>query len=264
MAGTWRFAFDYLVLSASAQSDDNPARTESLVQQTFLPVLVYSPTNELNLVLQVPLNWKQWSLVGGGLPSESAAPFGLGDIEVGLRYFVWTDIDFKQLSRNSIALSAGTSTPTGADDITVDGQRIDQHAQLGTGAWGPYLGLLYTFSQARWNVTATLTGRYRTTNSYGYQFGAAVLFGAAARYFFVESFGLSFGLDGRYAVRDVQQGQAQLNTGGFLLAMTPGISWNLSGGLWLFAQAQIPIASHLYGVQSVGPVVTGGLQYVLQ
>ncbi len=264
MAGTLRVAFDYLVLSARAQSDDNPAQTESLVQQTFLPVLVYSPTNELNLVLQVPLSWKQWTLVGGGLPTESASPFGVGDIEFGLRYFVWTDTDFTELRRHSIALSAGTSTPTGADDIEVDGERIDQHAQLGTGAWGPYLGLLYTFAQPRWNVTATLTGRYRTTNSYGYQFGAAVLFGVAARYFFVENFGLSIGLDGRQALHDVQNGQSQLNTGGFLLALVPGFSWNLTGALWLQAQVQIPVASHLYGVQSVGPVVTAGLQFLFR
>src|SRR5271165_2454540 len=173
MAGTFRLALDYTVLTASARSDDNPAQMESLVQQTFLPVLVYSPTNTLNLVLQVPLVWKQWSLVGGGLPSESASPFGLGDIELGLRYFVWTDSDFTHLRRQNFALSAGTSVPTGADDAAVNGQRIDQHAQLGTGAWGPYLGALYTYAQDPWTFSGTLTGRYRTTNSYGYQFGAA-------------------------------------------------------------------------------------------
>ncbi len=262
MGGTFRFALDYTLLSATARSDDNPAQTESLLQQTFLPVVVYSPTNSLNLVLQVPLAWKQWTLAGGGLPTESASPFGLGDIEVGLRYFVWTDSDFTHLRRQNFALSAGTSIPTGADDIQVDGQRIDQHAQLGTGAWGPYLGALYTYAQDPWTFSATLTGRYRTTNSYGYQFGAAVLFSATARYRFVETFALSIGLDGRQALHDVQDGQSQLNTGGFLLAMVPGLSWNLTDALWLQAQVQIPVASHLYGVQSVGPVVTVGLQFL--
>jgi hypothetical protein len=33
--------------------------------------------------------------------------------------------------------------------------------------------------------------------------------------------------------------------------------------LWLQAQVQVPIATKLYGVQSVGPVVTVGLQWVL-
>jgi hypothetical protein len=263
LAGTFRFAFDTIYLTASARSDDNPAQTESLTQMTFLPAVVYSPTNELNLVLQVPLNQKTWTLNGGGLPSETAAPFGLGDIELSARYFVWTDTDFANLRRQSFAISAGTSMPTGGDNTQLDGQRIDQHAQLGTGAWGPYLGGLYTFSQDPWTFTGTVTGRYRTTNTYGYRFGGAVLFGLTARYHFVAPFFLSFGVDGRFAVRDNDSGDTQLNTGGFLLAATPGLMWNLSGGLWLQAQAQIPVATHLFGVQSVGPVVTVGLQFVL-
>jgi hypothetical protein len=264
MAGTFRFAFDYIYLTASARSDDNPAQTESLSQMTFLPAVVYSPTDELNLVLQVPVTWKKWNLTGGGLPEESASPFGLGDVELSLRYFVWTATDFTKLRRQTFAISAGTSLPTGGDDTEVDGQRIDQHAQLGTGAFGPYLGGLYTFAQDAWNFTGTVTGRYRTTNSYGYRFGGAVLFGLTARYRLVEPFFLSLGVDGRFAVRDNDSGETQLNTGGFLLAVTPGLMWNLSGGLWLQAQAQVPVATHLYGVQSVGPVVTLGLQFVLR
>jgi hypothetical protein len=263
MAGTWRFAFDYVYLTASARSDDNPAQTESLTQMIFLPVVVFSPTNELNLVLQVPLSWKMWTLSGGGLPSETASPFGLGDIEFGLRYFVWTANDFAKLRSQSVAVSAGTSLPTGSDDTEIDGQRIDQHAQLGTGAWGPYLGALYAFSEDRWNFTGTFTGRYRTTNSYGYQFGAAVLFSLTGRYRLLEPLSLSFGLDGRYAVQDNASGATQVNTGGFLLAATPGVMWNIVDGLWLQAQVQLPIATKLYGVQSVGPVVTVGLQFVL-
>lgn len=263
MAGTFRFAFDSVYLTASARSDDNPAQTESLSQVSLLPVVIYSPTNELNLVLQVPLSTKAWNLSGGGLPTETASPFGLGDIEFGLRYFVWTEIDFTKVRRQSFAISAGTSFPTGRDDIEVNGQRIDQHAQLGTGAWGPYLGVLYTFAEDRWTFTGTFTGRYRTTNSYGYQFGAAVLFGLTARYRLFEPFFVSLGLDGRYAVQDNQNGDTQTNTGGFLLAATPGIMWNVTDGLWLQAQAQVPFATKLYGVQSVGTVVTVGLQFIL-
>jgi hypothetical protein len=263
MAGTWRFAFDYVYLTASARSDDNPAQTESLTQMIFLPVVVFSPTDALNLVLQVPLNWKNWTLSGGGLPTETAQPFGLGDIEFGLRYFVWTHADLTKPNLQSFAISAGTSFPTGSDDTEVDGQRIDQHAQLGTGAWGPYLGVLYTFSEARWNFTGTLTGRYRTTNSYGYQYGAAMLFSFTGRYRVWDAFSLSLGLDGRYAVQDTDSGVTQVNTGGFLLALTPGLMWNIVDGLWLQAQVQVPIATKLYGVQSIGPVVTVGLQFVL-
>jgi hypothetical protein len=263
LAGAFRFAFDYAYLTATAQSDENAAQTESLTQMTFMPVVVFSPTDSLNLVLQMPLPWKSWSLSGGGVPTESASPFGLGDIEFGVRWFVWKDSDLAELRRQNFALSAGTSFPTGSDDVEVEGVRIDQHAQPGTGAWGPYLGLLYALHQDPWNFFASVTGRYRSTNSYGYQFGAALLWNFTLRYRIVEPFAVSLGLDGRYAARDSSNGELQANTGGFVLAATPGIAWNVSGPFWLYAQVQLPFATHLFGVQSVGPVVTVGLQYVL-
>ncbi|HMK72049.1 MAG TPA: transporter [Myxococcaceae bacterium] len=263
LAGGFRFAFDYAYLTATAQSDDDAAQTESLTQMTFMPVVVYSPTDWMNLVLQIPLPWKSWSLSGGGLPTETASPFGLGDLELGARFFVWRDTDVVDLRRQNLAISVGTSMPTGSDDTEVDGERIDQHAQLGTGAWGPYLGLLYAFHQDPWNFFGSVTGRYRTTNSYGYQFGAALLWDFTLRYRIVEPFAVSLGLDGRYAARDSSNGELQSNTGGFVLAATPGIAWNVSGPFWLYAQVQLPFATHLFGVQSVGPVVTVGLQYVL-
>ena len=263
LAGSLRLAFDYGYLTATAQSDENPAQTESLVQMTFLPEVVFSPTDNLNLVLQVPLVWKTWNLSGGGSPTESATPFGLGDLEFGIRYFVWKDTDLKDLRRQNIALSAGTSMPTGSDDTEVDGERIDQHAQLGTGGWGPYLGVLYAFHQDPWNFMAGVTGRYRTTNSYGYQYGAALLWSVTVRYRIVEPFAVSLGLDGRWAAHDMSNGEVQANTGGVVLAATPAVMWNVTGAFWLFGQAQFPFVKNLYGVQTVGPVVTVGLQVLV-
>jgi len=180
-----------------------------------------------------------------------------------VRFFVWQDTDFAELRKQNLAISAGTSFPTGQDDIQVDGQRIDQRAQLGTGAWGPYLGLLYAFHQDPWNLMVGVTGRYRTTNSYGYQFGAAVLWNLTLRYRVLEPLALSLGVDGRYAAHDTDSGDVQSNTGGLVLVATPGIAWNVSGAFWLYAQVQVPFATHLFGVQTVGPVVTVGLQYLL-
>ena len=43
VANTVRFALDYEYLTATARSDDEPDRTESLTQMTLRPVVVYSP-----------------------------------------------------------------------------------------------------------------------------------------------------------------------------------------------------------------------------
>jgi len=62
VVGTFRFALEYEYLTATARSDEEPDRTESLTQMTLRPVVVYSPLDRLNFVLQVPLVRKDWAL----------------------------------------------------------------------------------------------------------------------------------------------------------------------------------------------------------
>ncbi|MGZ6140904.1 MAG: hypothetical protein ACXWLA_09520 [Myxococcaceae bacterium] len=264
VAGTFRFALDFEVLSATALSDDQPDRTESLTQLTLRPVVVYSPIDRLNLVLQVPLVRKDWSLSATATePAETATPLGLGDIDIGARVFVWESTSIASQSRQSVALAGGTSIPTGSDDATVDGERLDQHAQLGTGAWIPYVGALYAFHRDPWNFLLTVTGKFPTTNAYGYRYGNAVLWSATVRLRVIESFALALGVDGRQAQRDTSNGVPQQNTGGLVIAAVPGIAWNAAGPIWLLAQVQVPFATALYGVQSVGVTGLASLQYVL-
>ena len=265
VANTLRFALEYEYLTATARSDEEPDRTESLTQMTLRPVVVYSPFSRVNLVLQVPLVRKDWALSGtpaeGG---EAATPMGLGDLDLGMRVFVWEATSIRAQRRQNLALTAGTSFPTGADDrTTADGERIDQHAQLGTGAWGPYVGALYAFHQDPWNFFLSVTGRFRTTNSFAYRYGDAVLWSAQLRYRVVEPFAVQLGIDGRYAGRDRSEGTLQENTGGLVVSAVPGIAWNVAGPLWLLAQVQVPFLTQLFGQQTVGVTATASLQYVL-
>lgn len=262
---TLRFALQYEYLTASARSDDEPDRTESVTQMTLRPVVVYSPFSWANLVLQVPLVRKDWALSGTPTAgSETATPMGLGDVDLGVRVFVWDATSIQAQRRQNLALTAGTSFPTGADDATTaDGERIDQHAQLGTGAWGPYVGALYAFHQDPWNFFLSVTGRFRTTNSYQYRFGDALLWSAQLRFRVVEPFALQLGVDGRYAGHDRSAGVLQENTGGLVVSAVPGIAWNVSGPVWLLAQVQVPFVTRLFGEQTVGVTTTASLQYVL-
>ncbi|HEY1906465.1 MAG TPA: hypothetical protein VGG91_10495 [Myxococcaceae bacterium] len=265
VANTVRFALEYEYLTATARSDDDPERTESLTQMTLRPVVVYSPFSRVNLVLQIPVVRKDWALSATGAGgAETATPIGLGDVDLGVRVFLWDATSIRLERRQNLALTGGTSFPTGADDrTTADGERIDQHAQLGTGAWGPYVGALYAFHQDPWNFLLSVTGRFRTTNSYGYRFGDAVLWSAQLRFRIVEPFALQLGVDGRYAGRDRSGGVMQANTGGLVVSAVPGIAWNVAGPMWLLAQVQIPFLTHLFGEQTIGVTATAGLQFVL-
>ena len=83
---------------------------------TLRPVVVYSPFSRVNLVLQVPLVRKDWAL--SGTPTEgdrAAVPMGLGDLDLGVRVFLWDATSIRAQRRQNLALTAGTSFPTGAD-----------------------------------------------------------------------------------------------------------------------------------------------------
>jgi len=264
VASTLRFSLDFEYLTATARSDDAPERTESLTQMTLRPVVVYSPISRINLVLQIPLARKDWTLSGTSTEAtESAIPTGLGDIDLGARFFLWQSTSIQAQRRQNVALTAGTSFPTGSNDRTVNGERIDEHAQLGTGAWGPYVGALYAFHRDPWNLFLSVTGRFRTTNSHEYKYGDAVLWSAQLRFRVIEPLALQAGIDGRYAAHDRSEGVQQENTGGLVVSAVPGLAWNFAGPLWLLAQVQIPFVTHLNGQQTVGVTATGSIQFVL-
>ncbi|HYV49165.1 MAG TPA: hypothetical protein VFA20_30100 [Myxococcaceae bacterium] len=263
VSGNFRFALEGEYLSVTAASDEDPAATEGLVQQTIRPVVVVSLLNQLNLVAQVPLTRKAWSLTGG-TTAEEATPLGLGDIDLGARWFLWQSTNMGAGRRQSFALTAGTSLPTGPDDaVDAADVRIDDHAQLGTGAFGPYVGALYAFHQDPWNVSLNASARYHTANGHGYQYAPAALWSARGQIRLWERVAFGVGLDGRYALRDTLDGEVQTNTGGLLLAATPGLDVNIAGELWLHAAVQIPFYTALFGTQTVGPVFSASLQYSL-
>ncbi len=258
-----RIALDFEALTASAASDEDPAAHESVTQMTLRPVVVYSPVDELNVVLQIPLVLKDWTLTGGEAPA-SAKHAGLGDIDLGARWFFFRRTSFEAQSRQAFGLTAGIGLPTGANGATENGVRLDDHAQLGTGAFGPYAGVSYAFHQDPWNVFVTLTGRLRTRNSYGYRYGDALQWSVRADVRVIDPLALELAVDGRYAAQDDIDGDEQGNTGGLVLAASPGLAVNVYGDVWLHARVQIPFLTSLNGDQTVGPTYIASVQVLLR
>jgi hypothetical protein len=261
LAGSmFRFALQGEYLTATAASDDSPTQTESLTQQSLNATVAYGPGHGLSLLLVVPLVDKDWTLDGGNLPPEAANPTGLGDMNLGLRYFFLRHIDVQHMRVHTLALSAGTTFPTGDNNTKIDGERIDQHAQLGTGAWGPYAGVHYALSSGQWNLTANASAFTHSTNDFGYKFGNAMRWGAEGQLRLGNSWALSLAGEGRYAKRDVSEGEQQLNTGGTVVALTPGVWWSAGSTVGLYARLQIPVVTDFYGEQTVGNTFQIGMQ----
>src|SRR5581483_9944490 len=111
MAGALHLSFEGFYLTANAQSDDNPAQTESLTQKTLNTVLSYSPFNDLTIVAVAPYTEKNWTLsaaTDGSDAGATATPSGLGDINLGLRYFLFIDMDMPNRGSRNLALSVGS------------------------------------------------------------------------------------------------------------------------------------------------------------
>ncbi len=268
MRDNWWLSFEAVYLTAVAQSDDNPLQTENLIQKTLNTILTYSPTNNLTFVGIVPFTEKDWVLSAASDGSDQAAlanPIGLGDLNLGLRYFLIAEVDFSTKISQNFAITAGTTIPTG-DENAVDsnGDRFDQHAQLGTGEWGPYGGIFYSILLDDWTFSANFDTLFHAVNAYQYHFGTSFNWGAQAMLRFNDAFALSLGTEGRYADHDTSNEVVQTNTGGTVMDITPGISWSPLDGWGLYSRVQIPVITDLFGSQSVGATAILGSQFLIE
>ncbi len=260
-AGALRAALSVSAVTASARSDDDPLVTERLARLQLTPTLVYSPLRKLNLVADLPLQRNLYSATGSNIASESHTLWGLGDGQLGARYFLLDTIDFSAESRQELALSAGSAFPTGPNDSKADGERLDEHAQLGRGAFGPYAGLTYAFHEDPWNFSVSVIGRTFTTNDFGYRYGSSLLWSAALQYRPWNELAFELGTNDHYELHDAQDGNQQINTGGLVVQASPGLLAQVAGKLWFSARVEIPVYTHLNGQQELGPTYRGVFRY---
>jgi hypothetical protein len=261
-AGQVGLELDFQWLSQKA-GGEVPGTLDLLDQYSLLLTLSYTPVERLNLVVTLPWTWKDMRMqMPDGTTQPSSNLNGFGDMQLGLRWFVWDDVDVGARAHQSLSISASTFAPTGRNDaVDADGVRVDEHGQVGSGAWGPSLGLFYRYQGDLWSTYAGAWGLYRTTNAYGYRYGAAVLWTAAAQWQPNDWLAISLSLDGRWAAADTQDGATVESTGGLVLAAVPAVYAQIFPAGWLFVKAQLPFATSLYGDQSIGPVITAGIRY---
>jgi hypothetical protein len=258
--GRMRVQLDVEYLRMDAANEEDPAVTDRLDQWSYRLNGVYRPTEDLALSVTVPLVTKTMSMrdAAGSMPTSDAT--GLGDVEVAVRWAPWRSVSLGTGRVQELALSAGTSTPTGANDVHAEGVRIDEHGQPGTGAWGPFAGVHYRYEQGRWLGFASLSGRVRTVNGFDYRYGSAALWSVHGQYVPTRRVVLDLGVDGRFAAADVSASEKVPNTGGTVLSLAPGVYVNAVGGAWLFVRGQIPVYEDLFGRQDVFPSVSAGVQ----
>ena len=160
---------------------------------------------------------------------------GLGDPAFYLYGRLWSSNFDQGLGRRAwLSAIFSVKTPWGKNDRTEDGERIDEHAQPGTGATNLSGGLsfLYLFdAESSIYTSAAYTGTGR--NKFGYKYGNNVQVNA------VYDRKLTDWLDGLFEVnfldakRDQQDaaGLQDPNTGGQTLYLTPRVAVHVTHGL---------------------------------
>jgi hypothetical protein len=272
ITGLLRLQLDTEYLRVDAGTDGQPGLTDQLTQWSYRLNAVYRPIGQLSLIVTLPVLDKTIHTVGGGTDITDSHLTGLGDAELGARYALWRSINLGIGRVQEFALAGGLMIPTGAHDAkATDGTLVDPHGQLGTGAWGPFLGFHYRFEQVNWLGFADFSYRLRTTGSYfdgsKYKFGDAALWSVHGQYRLLPTLAFDLGIDGRIARVDKvtdsgdTSSSTQGNTGGLLLSAAPGVYFNAIGSLWVFARGQIPFYKNLDGEQDIKPSFALGLQY---
>jgi hypothetical protein len=257
LAGPLSLSLDAETLDVSSASDALPGEQDRLRQSTLRLQGVWRAMARTTLVATVPLTRKVIR-TAGVVRSDVT---GLGDVEIAARQTLLQRTSFRLRMVQELAVSAGSSLPTGPSDLTVDGQPIDPHGQTGTGAFGPFAGLHYRVARDDLALSASVGGRLRNENGEGYRYGEALTWTLHGQWRPRAWVAVDLGLDARHAAQDRELGVAVPHTGGTVIAFAPAAHLKVAGGLWLSARAQLPAVTNLQGTQSVGPVVVAGFSY---
>jgi hypothetical protein len=263
LTGRLRLQLDTEWLQVEAGSAADPGATERLTQGSLRLNAAWRATEALAVSATLPVVRKTVDRVGAGVTTRVSSATGLGDAELAARYAFWRGVALGAGRAVELAVSAGTSVPTGPNDLAAGGERIDEHGQPGTGSFGPFAGLHACIQQGAWVGFASLSGRLRTENGHAYTYGPALLWSLHAQYFPARRVAVDLGLDGRAAGADRAGGSAVPETGGTVWSVAPAVYVGLGQAPWLFVRGQVPLVARLRGAQELSPSVVAGLQYQL-
>lgn len=256
--GGFQVALDWTRLD---QSQGAGPDLEEQVRNSVVATLSYGWRERLTFVAQVPYTFNH--LTEG---EEVETADGAGDPAFYLYVRLWSSKFSGGLGRRAwISAVVGVKTPWGKNDVTADGERLDEHVQPGTGAAnvvGGLSGLYLLDEKSSMYASAAYTGTGR--NDFGYKYGNNV----QANLVYERK--LTDWLDGVVELNFLDAKRDQVDaagvpdpdTGGQTLYITPRIGVNIVRGLVARAAVQIPVWENLNGIQDVKPAFTAGLTYV--
>jgi hypothetical protein len=256
--GGFQVALDWTRLD---QSQGAGPEFEEQVRNSLVATISYGWRERLTFVAQVPYTFNHLTEDG-----EVETADGMGDPAFYMYVRLWSSQFSGGLGRRAwISAFVGVKTPWGKNDVTADGERLDEHVQPGTGATnlsGGLSGLYLLDEKSSLYASAAYTGTGR--NDFGYKYGDNV----QANLVYERK--LTDWLDGVFEINFLDAKRDQIDalgvpdpdTGGQTLYLTPRVGVKIVRGLVARAAVQIPVWEHLNGIQDIKPAFTAGLTYV--
>ena len=217
----------------------------------------YAPAPWLFLSATLPLQARTVQTVS--LARESG--WGVGDMEVGAKVFVFRDRDFAP--RHLVGLLVGTRLPTSVTQTDARGQPLSLDAQLGTGSWDPFLGLSYTAFRGDWSFVASATGYLPTRGREDFRAGASVRTTLAAQFQPSTRWALRLAADGRMEADSNQAGVRDEEGAGTIAYLSPDVLFSPSMDVVLQLGVRVPVFSRLRGNVQQQPILQAALAYDL-
>ncbi len=265
-AGTGlRLSFDTERIDKTEGAPDG--ESESQVEHRMTAMLSYGFCEPFSLFARIPFSDRNLTTREPLLGSGRVHTAGLSDPEILGRLTVWASPFAPGVGRrSSLSLTFGVKTPFGQNDVTRGGERVDEHAQPGTGSTDLFGGAAFLYLiDSRSAVFLSGTYRHTGANRHGYRYGSTALANAAYEHKLASRFDAVLELNFRSAAKDrvSADGTRGDDTGGTLFYVTPHVLVDLGRGIVLRASAQIPTFRRLNGYQRERVVLNAGLTFVM-
>jgi hypothetical protein len=265
-SGQFHLAVDWDRFNKTQLADEGGVPgTDHEIENRVTLTVSYSIAERLVLVARVPYSFRNLT-TSTAAGSDEVTTHGFSDPEIYALLRLWSSSFGPGLGRRAwVSAVAGVKTPWGQNDLRSKGERVEEHAQPGTGSTDVFGGLsgVYLLDE---RSTLFASAQYRGTgrNSFGYKYGNLTMANLAYERKLADSVDAVLEANFRHSGGDQVDSSRELdpNTGGNILYVTPRLIVNLGSGVVLRLAAQIPTWKSLYGVQSEKVNFNGGLTFL--
>jgi hypothetical protein len=219
---------------------------ESYTRNNYITLgFEYDFNQDWGIAVQLPYIIRSHATFGEDHNSyDTSSSASIGDLRLIAHYQGF-------LSTHNLGVELGIKLPTGTFTDTFDsGDALDRGLQPGTGTTDLIAGLYYfdTFATNwSWFTEATLQTAFNYREDY--KPGTAGNFSVGVRYTGINHFIPQLQVNARISHRDTGEQSDNFDSGGTVINLSPGVTYEVNEHLSTFVFVQIPVYQNLYGYQ---------------